>query len=150
MKLVTKNARKIKLDHATNQMVNVNAVQPPPLPLTKLLYCSPHFLFFFHTNIENKKLILTYGIPAQCLINLFKGLKNMVIWQLYCSPHFLLSFCINTYWKKGINLKIWHTSLAFKKLLKGTKKHRHSTIFDYPLIPILNQNDRLFKNMYVS
>merc|ERR1712008_95291 len=34
----------IKLEHATNQMVNVNAhLGPlPPLPLTKLMYCSPH------------------------------------------------------------------------------------------------------------
>merc|ERR1719400_315906 len=34
----------IKLENATNQMVNVNAHPgpPPPLPLTKLLYCSPH------------------------------------------------------------------------------------------------------------
>jgi len=31
-----------KLELATNQMVNVNAVQPPPSPSTKLLYCSPH------------------------------------------------------------------------------------------------------------
>ena len=60
--LVTKNARKIKLDHATNQMVNVNAVQPPPLPSTKLLYCSPHSWFSFHTKIENKKLIWKYVI----------------------------------------------------------------------------------------
>ena len=133
----------MKLEHATNQMVNVNAHPGPlpPLPSTKLLYCSPHSWFYFHTNIV--KLISTYGIQAQCSIKLFKGLKNMVIWQFYCSPHFLLSFRVNTYWKQEINLEIWHTSFAFKKLLKGTKKHSHSTIFDYPFTPILNQNENI-------